>query len=122
LEAVVIGTKVKRARDGAVFKITGQHGQACVLTPDEFGSPIEETIAGLHDGYRVTVKGDSLPHGLPPTEQDVLRERDAESNRSINQTYARAVLGDRAQGAADEFEPPEGSPEAIFRKVAEDAS
>lgn len=109
----MIGTKVRRS-DGAVFTITGQHGGEVVLTPAEFGGPISETIAGLHDGY--VAVGGALPVGLPPSEQEILRERDARVNRGINQTYARGTAGE-APAAADAGPPP-GSPEAIFRDLA----
>lgn len=110
----MIGTKVRR-KDGAIFTITGQHGGEVVLTPEPFGGPISETIAGLHDGYVAVSKG-ALPERLPPSEQEILRERDARVNRDINQTYGRAKA--RAAEGGAETGPPPGSPEAVFRELA----
>ncbi len=112
----MIGTKVRRS-DGAIFTITGQHGGEVVLTPAEFGGPVSETIAGLHDGYRAVSKT-ALPAGLPPSEQEILRERDARVNCSIQaELDARGTAGG-AKPAADEGAadagPPPGSPEAFF--------
>lgn len=115
MAADMIGTKVKRKSDGALFTITGQHGGEIVVTPVDFGSPVSETIAGLHAGYRAVAKA-ALPVGLPPSEQAILRERDALVNRGINQTYGRATAGE-ASAAADAGPPPPGSPEAFFRDL-----
>ncbi len=117
--------RVKHKSDGAAFTLTGWDGNGRpVLTPEPFGTPVAVALETLHAEYRPAVKGDSLPVGPPASEQDVLRERDAESNRTLNQTYARAVLASegRKPKPARPFTPPAGSPEDTFAKVAEDGS
>lgn len=57
------GLRVKRKADRTLWTISGEFESGVVLTPDEFGSPIRETLAGLHDGYVVVDKGDTLPAG-----------------------------------------------------------
>lgn len=107
----MIGTNVKRKADGEVFTITAFHGGEYILSPVEFGSPIAVPYAVLADEFRVKAS-DVVP---PLSEADALRERDAETNATINQTYGRAAAG-RAKPAAP-YEPPEGSPEAVFREL-----
>ena len=111
----MIGLKIKRKQDGARFTITGHDGRHFILTPDDFG-PVEAVpLAGLVADYGV--KPDAVT--VPPTEAELLRARDAEANRTINATYARALLGGKPPRPRP-TRPPAGSPEDAFRKIAED--
>ena len=107
----MIGLRIKRKTDGAVFTITAFHGGEYVLTPVQFGSPLTVPYAVLADEYRVK-PSDVVP---PLSEADALRQQDAEANATINQTYGRAVAG-HAKPAAP-HEPPAGSPEAALREL-----
>ena len=54
----MIGKRVRRKSDGKWFAVTGQTEAAWVLTPDEFGSPVEvspETLASEYGVTQVTV-------------------------------------------------------------------
>jgi hypothetical protein len=49
----MIGTRVRRKRDGAKFAVTAQTENAWVLTPDDFGPAIEVTPEALRVEYGV---------------------------------------------------------------------
>ncbi len=109
----MIGSTITR-NDGVRFTVTGHHEGDFILSPaDAFGSPEAVAYATLLTDFDLTPEDVAVP----PSEQDVLRAQDERANRTINQTYGRAVAGDaRPPGP---FTPPEGSPEAAFAKVAE---
>lgn len=110
--------KIKRTSDGAVFTLTAYDGDGRpVLTPDEFGPPISVSFEELHADYKPATKGERLPVVAPPSEAEILAERDAEANRAINQAYGRAVAG--ATEPPPPFEPPEGSPEHLLRLLGD---
>jgi hypothetical protein len=114
----MIGLRVKRKRDRALFTITGTYEAGVVLTPVEFGSPVHEPLSGLHDGYTVVSKDDALPVTLPATERDVLHARDARVNAGINQTYGRGIAGDQPRGRGERDGLTDESPEDVFRRIA----
>lgn len=106
----MIGIKVKRKADGAVFTITAFHGGEYILSPVAFGTPVAVPYAVLAAEFNVKAANVVPPH----SETDMLRQQDAEANRTINQVYGRAM----SRGAKPApTEPPEGSPEALFRDL-----
>jgi hypothetical protein len=111
--------------DGDRFTITATDGDRFILTPDNFGSPMPVTLAELSD-YQ-SADGAELPNALPPTEADVLAERDARANDGLNRRYANGLLrrGNATDADTRGFKrppgdrpPPPGSPEAFFRELA----
>ncbi len=112
----MIGSTITRTADGVRFTVTGYHDGDYILSPAEaFGSPEAVAYAALLADFDLTPDDVTVPL----SEQDVLRDRDAEVNRTINQTYGRAVAGDPKQPGP--FTPPEGSPEAAFRASEDEA-
>jgi hypothetical protein len=117
---MTLGLKVADT-DGAVFTITAADGGRFILTPDDFGSPIPVTLAQLSEDYQST-GGDKLPMTFPPTEAEALAAADAARNRTINQEYGRAVAGVPRMDTGlqrREVVPLAGSPEAVFRNLAD---
>lgn len=122
---MTLGLKVTN-RAGEGFTITATDADRFILTPDEFGSPFPVTLAELSEDYQ-SIDGDELPATLPPTEADVLAERDARANDGLNRRYANGLLRRGSATDADtrgfrrppgDRPPPPGSPEAFFREVA----
>lgn len=105
------GLKIKRKADRALFTISGEYEGGVVLTPDEFGPPIHETLAGLHDGYTVASKGDALPTG-PPLSADMEKGWQALADASWDATQAVEHVNGNEGETVEQF----------FARVSEDES
>ncbi len=101
------GLTVKRTADRAVFTITGQHEGGFVLSPVEHGSPVYETLAGLHEGYVVAQKGDKLPTEAP-----------AQGDPHAGWLVLAQASHEAAQ-RVEQVAPPQETVEEVFARVAQ---
>lgn len=115
----MLGLKIKRKSDGALYTVAGFDGALYSLAPVEFGSVIGVPLAELFCDWNV--KPEQVE--TPKFESQIIRERDADANRTINQTYGKATASPAAlKRARVPVGPPEGSPEAYFANLAQEGS
>lgn len=113
----MIGTRLRRRRDKAAFRVVGRDGGQWVLGPEAFGSAI--SVSELEAREWFAVVGEPVESPIPEPTVTVAG-RSADDQAGYEALAEQAI--DRFAASLEPSASSELSPEQIFRKLDSDAA